>query len=211
MVPRTDHRLHGRINVFQHARQAVAVAVIPATDVITGRRDVLVFVFGGGAIPERPVALLLHVFQHARLGVEPVCHPVVVELEVGRAGHGVIEVMAHHPRIGVNDAVHVMHVLEVEVLGRHHRDEGFERRRVAGRHLDGIEAAPGDAEHADVAVGPVLLRQPVDHFLAVVELDVGVLVGNRVSLTVAGATNIDPRHDVTVIEEIGVHRVIAIA
>jgi hypothetical protein len=38
-------------------------------------------------------------------------------------------------------------------------------------HLDRVEPAPGNAEHADAAVRPGLLREPVDDDLAVGLLD----------------------------------------
>ena len=98
---------------------------------------------------------------------------------VRRAGARVVEVHAHFPGIEVHDPVHVMHVVLVEVLGRVDRDDRLERGHVPRRHLDRVEAAPGDAEHADVAVRPGLLRQPVDHDLAVRMLDVGVFVRDR--------------------------------
>jgi hypothetical protein len=106
----------------------------------------------------------------------------------------------------VDDAVDEVHVLLVEILGCIDGDDRLERGRVAQRHLDRVEAAPGDAEHADIAVGPGLLRQPVDDDLAIVLLDVRVFVRNQAALARTGAANIDRGDDVAALHEVRVER-----
>jgi hypothetical protein len=208
VVPGADHGLHRRIHVLEHADHAVAVAVVPAPDVVAGHPDLVVAVSRRGPVPERAVALVAHVRVDAGLDVEAVRGPCLVEFVVGRARQGVVEVVAHHPGVGVQDPVDVVHVLGVQVLGGHQRHERLQRRRVAKRHLDGVEAAPRDAEHADVAGGEGPARQPVDDRLAVVQLDVRVFVGNHPPLAPARPPDVDARHEVAVIQEVGVERVV---
>jgi hypothetical protein len=207
--PGADQRLDRRLDVFQHARQAVAVAVVPAADVEGRDADALVLVARRGAVPERPVALLLLVGQHPRLGVEAILEISLVDHVVRRARPRVVEVLAHFPGVEVHDAVHVVDVVLVEVLGGVHRDDGLQRRRLAYGHLDRIEAAPGNAEHADAAVRPRLPGQPVDHHLAVRLFDVGVLVRDQPPLAVAGAADVHAGHHVAALDKVRVQAVVA--
>ena len=151
MVPGADQSLCGRVDIFQHPRQAVAVAVVPATDVITGHLNLLVLTARGGPVPERPVTLLPHVGIDARLYVETILDPLLIQNKVGSARHCIVKVIAHHPGVGMHDAIDVVNIFLVEILGRHHGDECLQGRRVPHCHLDGIEPAPGNAEHTDVA------------------------------------------------------------
>ena len=102
----------------------------------------------------------------------------------------------------MEDAVDVVDVLLVEILRGVYGDDRLQRRRIPHRHLDRVEAAPGDAEHADLAGRERLLREPVDHHLAVVELGVRILVRNQPPLRVAGAADVDARDDVSALDEV---------
>ena len=210
--PRPDHRLHRRaLHVLEHARQRVAVAVVPAADQEPRDLDRVVALDERGALPERVVALLRLVGEHPRRRVEALLEERLVDAEIGRARERVVQVLAHLPRVHVDDAVHEVHVVLVEVVGGVDRDERLQRGRVAHRHVDRVEPAPRDAEHADVAVRERLLRQPVDHDLAVLLLDVAVLVGDDAPGAVAGAADVHPRHHVAALHEVGVHRPVAAA
>ena len=59
-------------------------------------------------------------------------------------------------------AADVVHVVGVAVVAGAHRDDGLQRRRAARGDLQAVEAAPGDAEHADRAAAPRLRGQPGD-------------------------------------------------
>ena len=50
---------------------------------------------------------------YARLGVETVVHPVIIKQVLRCTGHAVVEVGAHHPRVGVHNAVDIVDVLSV--------------------------------------------------------------------------------------------------
>ncbi len=103
----------------------------------------------------------------------------------------------------MHDAVHEMYIVLVDIVGGHDRHDGFERGWSAHCHLDRVESAPGDAEHADIAAGERLLRQPVDHDFSVALLLLGVFVFNQTALAAPGAADIDPRNDIAVPDEVG--------
>ena len=207
--PRPDHRLDRRFQVLKHPRQAVPIAVIPAADVEGGYLDLLVAVPQRGAVPEGAVSLLVLVGHHPGLGVKAVAEVRLVDDVVRGAGPGVVQILAHLPRVHVHDAVHEVHVVLVEVLGGVHGDDGLEGRRVATRHLNGVEAAPRDAEHANISVAPGLFRQPVDDHLAILVFPVGVLVGNQPALAVAGAAHVHRCQDIAAFDEVRVEGEIA--
>ena len=209
--PGADHRLHRRLQVLQHARHAVAVAVVPAADHERRHADRVVALLERGALPERAVALLALVREHPRRRVEAVLEIFLVDRVVGRAGHEVGEVLAHLPGVDVHHAVHEVHVVLVEVIGRVHGDDRAERGRVAHRHVDGVEAAPRDAEHADLAGREALLREPVDHDFAVRLLDVRIFVRDQPPLAVAGPADVDTRDHVAAANEVGVETPVAVS
>ena len=55
---------------------------------------------------------------------------------------------------------HVVHVIGIAIVGRTQAHNGLQRRRLSRRHLQRIEAAPGDAHHADRAAAPGLAGDP---------------------------------------------------
>ena len=111
----------------------------------------------------------------------------------------------------MHDPVHVVDVVLEKVFGGVDRDHRLERWRIARCHLDRIEAAPGDAEHPDIAVRPRLLREPVDDDFAVLLLDLGILVGNQPAFAVAGAADVHGRNDIPALHEVGIEGVVAAA
>src|SRR5690348_9666593 len=75
-------------------------------------------------------------------------------------------------------------------------------------HLDGIEAAPGYAEHADTAVRPGPSREPGDHLLAIFLLLCRVLARRRGAAAVAETPDVDPYADVAMTGKVAVRRVV---
>ena len=204
VVPGPDDRPHRRLHVLEHARDAVAVAVVPAADQEGRDADRRVVRLERGAVPERALALLLLVGEHVRRPVEALREERVVDLELRRGGDRAREVVAHLPRIDVHHAVDEVDVVLVEVVGGVHRHDGLERRRVPHRHLDRVEAAPRDPDHAHVAVRERLAREPRDHVVAVAVLDLAVLVRNHDAVAPAGAADVHARHDVAAPHEVAV-------
>jgi hypothetical protein len=78
----------------------------------------------------------------------------------------------------------------------------------ARRHLQGIEAAPGDAEHADRAAAPGLASEPGDHLQCIVLLLLHVFVRDQ-PVAVAGAPDVDARTGIAVAGEVVVHGIVA--
>ena len=142
MRPGTNHCLDRRVHVFEHSRQAVAVAVIPAADVEARNLYAVILVARRGPIPERSVALLILIGQHPRLCIEAVFEIGFVDHVIRSPGPCVVEILAHFPGIEMHDAVHVVHVVLVEVLGGVDGNDRLEGRGIAERHLDRVEAAP---------------------------------------------------------------------
>ena len=80
----------------------------------------------------------------------------------------------------VDDAAALeMDVVGVAIIGRAQRDDRLERRRAAGGDLQAVEAAPGDAHHADLAGAPGLLGEPGDDLEGVVLLLLGIFVEHQ--------------------------------
>ncbi len=142
VVPGAHHPFHRSVlHVLEHARDAVAVAVVPAADEKARDFHALVLTLERRAIPELAVALLLLVSEHPRLRVEAVPEVRLVNHEIWRTGtRG--EVHAHLPGIQMHDSVYEVHVILVEILRGIHRNDRFECGRVAHGHLDGVEPAP---------------------------------------------------------------------
>ena len=105
-------------------------------------------------------------------------------------------------------ATHVVGVVGVAVVGRAERDDRLERGRIEGGDLERVEAAPGDAHHADRAAAPALRRDPGDDLERVVQLLLGVLVEQH-AVGVARAAQIDPHGGIAGLREITVDRLVA--
>ena len=95
-------------------------------------------------------------------------------------------------------AAPVVHVIGVAVVGRIDRDDRLEPGRPLARHLQGVEARVRRAEHADLAVAPLLRREPADRVRQVGLLGRLVLV-EGVAGRRTGAAHIDPAHGVPVL------------
>ena len=69
-----------------------------------------------------------------------------------------------------------MDIVAVAVVGGAQGDDGLERGWTQRRHLQGVEAAPGNAHHANRAAAPTLPGQPGDDFDRIKQLLLRVLV-----------------------------------
>src|ERR1700685_3661897 len=76
-------------------------------------------------------------------------------------------------------------------------------------HLQGIESAPGNTHHADVAVRPRLAGEPRNYLQTVSLLLFGILAIGRNSLAGAESADIDARADVTAASEVSEDSVVA--
>jgi hypothetical protein len=94
-----------------------------------------------------------------------------------------------------------VHIVGVAIVGRAQRHDGLERRRLQGRDLQGVEAAPGDAEHADRAAAPWLAGEPGNHLQRIVELGLAVFVDKH-ALGFAAAADVDAYRGVAVAREV---------
>nr|WP_263433867.1 hypothetical protein [Chromohalobacter salexigens] len=86
-------------------------------------------------------------------------------------------------------------------------DDRAERRRLARGHLQRIEAAPGNAQHADAAAAPGLLGEPGDRGDDVVLLAGQVFVFQH-AVRVTAAAQIDAQRGVAVAGEVGMHALV---
>jgi hypothetical protein len=99
-------------------------------------------------------------------------------------------------------------VVGVAVVARAHGDDRLQRRRAPRRHLQAVEAAPGDAEHPDLAAAPLLLDEPVDDLEGVVVLLCEVLVREQ-AVGVAAPAQVDAHAGVAVVGEVRVVALVA--
>src|SRR5580658_9503067 len=70
-------------------------------------------------------------------------------------------------------------------------------------HLQGIESAPGNAHHSDVAVRPRLPSEPGDYLQTVRLFLLGILAVGGNSFAGAEAADVDASADVTAASEVG--------
>ncbi len=94
-------------------------------------------------------------------------------------------------------------VVRVAVVRRGDRDHGLQRGRLPRRDLERVEAAPGDAEHADRAGAPRLRGKPLDH-LHCVELLLRQVLVKQQAVRVAAAAHVHTNRRVTVAGEVRV-------
>ena len=150
-----------------------------------------------------------HVVERPGRRVHPRPDHRLVEVEIRCARAALIQIHGELELIDVKHTVHVVHVFLEQLLGCGRGQDGFERRRLAQRDLDRAEAAPGDAEHAHLAVRPRLAREPGDDLLRILLLLRRVFALGRHSFAVAEAANVHPSADEPALGEIRVLTVIA--
>ena len=204
--PRAYQSLARTRQAGHEARDGVAVAVGPAADGVDGGLDGGEVLAHRAVLPVRVAALM----AEPRLGPvgvrlearEPVAAPLVALL----AGHLRVSrqrVVVQHggaPRQHVearHAAAGVVHVVGVAVVGGHQRDDGLERRRTEGRHLQAVEPGPRDAGHAHGARAPGLGGDPGDRLADVLVLLRRVLVEDD-AVGVPGAAQVEAHAGVAV-------------
>ena len=192
----------GALVCSQHVGDAVAITVEQAADEKAGNLDLAVGAHR--ASPERAVTLMLEIKQRPGRSVEAWAQNFFVERVIGSAGHAGRHVHVQLELIDVRHAVDVVHVVVKKFGGGVHRDDGLEFGRVPHGHLQGVEAAPGDAHHSHVAVGPGLVRQPGNDLQAVELLLLGILAIGGNALAAAEAADVDAGADVSAAGEVGV-------
>ena len=191
------------------AEGVVAVAVGPPRDEHHRAGDPLV-ARGGAVQPDRsappvvPVHPLPQPGQHPGLvGLETPL-PLPAPVRAPHRGHGRQHAHRGHVVAVVDEvdqpqrAAAVVHVVGPPVVAGVDRADGLQCGRSLAGELEGVEAGVRRAEHADVAVAPVLVGQPRDHLDEVALLGRGVLVG-RVAARGAGAAQVEPAHGVRVL------------
>ena len=100
-----------------------------------------------------------------------------------------------------------MHVIRVAVVGRSHRDDRLQRRWTPGCDLQAVEAAPGYADHADIAGTPSLPRQPVDDRQPVLLLLRRIFIVEQ-AFGIARTPQVNAYGRIAVTREIGVHHLV---
>ena len=195
VLPRADQRLDRRGQVRGERRRRVDVGVRPAADGQHRRLDGRP-VFADRAVP--PVRVAGRVVHPAsgeegqRLDpLDPALAPVCAQRRIGRPGLVGQHLGAPVEVVGQQAAAHVVDVVRVAVHGGAAGDHRLQRRRAAKGELESVEPAPGDPDHADVAVAPWLVRDPGDHRLAVGEFLLRILVVEE-SVRIPGAGDVDP-------------------
>ena len=111
-------------------------------------------------------------------------------------------------RVVEQAAAHEMAIVGVAVVGRARRDDRLQRRRTLARDLQRVEAAPGDAHHADRAAAPGLRGEPGDHLDGVGLLLRQIFVGEQ-PVGIAGAAHVDAHRRIAVAGELGMHLAVA--
>ena len=212
---------HGPISPFDGAprpghepQDRLGVPVGPAADRVDGALDRAEVLADGALLPVVVAALvakpLVLVRLHAVDALEPcLAPPRPRDLRVRRD-----RVEGEHrgsPREHLerqHRAAAVVHVVRVAVVRRAEADHRLQLRRAAGRHLEPVEAAPGDAEHAGRARAPGLLPDPAEHLHRVLLLLRQVLVVEQ-AVGLAAAAQVHAQHRVAVAREVGVARLVA--
>ena len=160
--PRPDQPLLRAGEAGEQPRDGVGVAVGPAADGIDGAGDVGVVLAHRAVLPERVAALVLQpVVDQQRLVLQPLQPHLAPALADQRRvrrmrlqrehGRGPGDVVDEHA------AAHGVDVVGIAVVGRAQGDDGLQLRRPPRRHLQAVEAAPGDADHAAGPRAPGLL------------------------------------------------------
>lgn len=194
MRPRSDNAELRPRQMFEQARHEVRIAVFPAADGHDGafdRRKIL----ADRALPPVVVTALMrepHLRQRAgrRQPVQPHGAPGVADdLRIGR--HRLLHQHEVRPHLllGEQRAAHVVNVVGITVVGGAVGDDRFQRRGPARRDLQRVEAAPGNAGHADIAVAPGLASEMADNLAGIFLLERQVLVG-EIAAGIAAAPDI---------------------
>ena len=218
--PRTDHELLavariGRralaLHVLEVERRAGEVHVPPARDVERGRRDLRPVVVGA-LLPEVVERGVLHQLGPPRarragaLGQRGQRQRLEVVLLLAEDGHELADLPRAQPHAdepfahAQQEGAAVDGLVAPEVPGRRDdRRDRLEMRRPARGGEPRRLADVGTAGHADVAVAPVLGRDPLDRVVAVVVL---VEVREELAVGVEAAAHVLHGDDVAALREL---------
>ena len=101
-----------------------------------------------------------------------------------------------------------MDVIFIAVIGRADRDDGFQLRWPACGHLQCIETAPRNAEHAELSRAPFLRGDPANHFNGVVLLLLCIFIQHH-AFAVTASAHIHANGGIAVARKIRVGKCIA--
>ncbi len=199
--------------VLHEAQHGVAVRVVPAADREDGGLD------GAVVLADAAVAPVVVPGRVGRPGVrqrfdglqalQPELPPRLTGVpRIGwQTGGGE---RRRRPGVHVDRAdgtSRVVRIVVIAIVGGADRDDRLERLGREGRDLERVEAAPGDAEHADLAVAPGPVRQPVHHLDPVGRFGRRVRVRGQ-TLAVAVPADVHPDGGVAVARVPGVALVV---
>src|SRR5699024_9527859 len=206
--PRPQQAQPWHAQTGHQTEHGVGIAVGPPTD---GHDRYLysTHVLGDGTVLPVLVAVLV-----AQPRVEPqtaVLQPLVPHLppafpHQGRVrGAGVVGEHGGGPGQVVTQQAspHVVHVVEVTVIGGRCGDDRTQTLGLTRRDLEGVETTPGDAHHPRVSVAPGLFGDPGEHFFCVHEFLFEVLVP-QYPFRVTAAAQVDTDTRATVTGHVGV-------
>ena len=200
--PRSDQAAPWTGQARQHARDRVAVGVGPATDQVDGRADRRKILADRAVRPVGVARLVAQPgAQQQRLRLQPL-DPHVAPAVADHGGIGRPRLVAEHRGgpaqiVGQQPAAHIVDVVGVAVVGAAQRDHRAQRRRSPRRHLQSVEAAPRNADHADGAAAPGLRHQPVDHLKRIVLFQRKIFVEQQ-AVGIAGAAHVDTHAGIAV-------------
>ena len=213
MRPWSDDGLARGAQPLHQARHGIRIGIVPAADHQGWRLD------GGEVFAHRtvfPIGVAMRMLQpvdgEEGLVLEPL-HPHLAPLvandggvwrtrRIGQHGGGPAQHLVEHR------AALIMDVILVAVIGGTDGDDGLECRRLPRRHLQRVEAAPGNAEHAELSRAPRLPGDPGDDFKRVVLLLFGIFI-EHYAIAVARASHINADRCVAVTREVRMRQGIA--
>src|SRR5580700_10229705 len=166
VIPGAEQGFYLRVLcAFEESADAVAIAVEKTAD--HESRHFLCSILiarDRSALPKCSVALVMKIEKKPGSGVETRRKRFFIGGKIRRARDADLHIHAELEFIDVHEAINVMNIVVEKIFGSAHRDDRFQRGGMQVRQLNGVEAAPGNSHHPDVAVGPRLFGKPVDHF-----------------------------------------------
>ena len=163
MGPGADQRLFRSAEMFHQAKDRVGIAVGPAADRIDRALDGVVILTDRAMAPIVVAALVAEPGNQRHLVAgdtrEPHLAPRLADHgAVGRPADDAEDAGTPADRIVEDTTALPMHVVGIAVVGRGDRDDRLELGRSSRGDLQPGETTPGDADHADRAGAPGLIR-----------------------------------------------------